>query len=303
MKMTGLCALISGLALSACAQSPFLFSGMRPDQINQTLNTIHAQEPNLESRIAAISERFLGIPYKVSPLGEGPGGEFDRNPLYRFDGLDCTTYVEETIALSLSSTLSQALDTLQKIRYKNGQISYQTRNHFPEADWIPNNIAAGFITDITERVAGAETRWAEKTVSKKSWYGAKTATDIHGFSQSTSAELKQKLADFQSLGQSIPDQTYKLPYVPIEILPQVIDRIPSGTIANLVRDPDGGVTMVSHQVLIIDKDGDKYVRHEGINNGAADVPFFDFFGRYADAKRKLLGLNLNQINNAAPAQP
>jgi len=111
--------------------------------IQEELRRIHQQAPSLAQRVEAVSELFLGVPYKLGSLGEGPDGEFDRDPLIRFDAFDCTTFVETVMALSLDSDLDSAVRTLQKIRYKDGQIGYATRNHFIELDWVPNNVRAG----------------------------------------------------------------------------------------------------------------------------------------------------------------
>ena len=109
-------------------------------RIQEELRRIHQQTASLPQRVEAVSELFLGAPYKHGALGEGPDGEFDRDPLIRFDAFDCTTFVETVMALSLDSDLNSAMRTLQKIRYKDGQIGYATRNHFIELDWVPNNV-------------------------------------------------------------------------------------------------------------------------------------------------------------------
>ncbi len=74
-------------------------------QLQEELRRIHQQAASLPQRVEAISELFLGVPYKLGALGEGPGGEFDRDPLIRFDAFDCTTFVETVMALALNSDL------------------------------------------------------------------------------------------------------------------------------------------------------------------------------------------------------
>src|SRR5438045_3508222 len=86
---------------------------------------------DLQRRVSSVSERFLGTPYKLGPLGEGSEGEFDRDPTMTFKQLDCTTYVEHVMAISLEPDLTRARATLQKIRYKDGVVRYDLRNHFP----------------------------------------------------------------------------------------------------------------------------------------------------------------------------
>ena len=127
-------------------------------QIQDAVRRIDRQTASLAQRVEAISALFLGVPYKLGPLGEGPDGEFDRDPLIRFDAFDCTTFIETVMALALDRDLGAAARTLQKIRYKDGQIGYATRNHFIELDWVPNNVRAGYLHDITAEVAGRKFR-------------------------------------------------------------------------------------------------------------------------------------------------
>ena len=54
----------------------------------------------LPERVVGVSARFLGVPYVVSPLGEGHGQ--DPDPLFRADAVDCLTFVEQSLALAYS---------------------------------------------------------------------------------------------------------------------------------------------------------------------------------------------------------
>jgi hypothetical protein len=300
--------LASAIAVSgaALAKDGDCFCRMTSAQISRALKKIHSENPGsderaLQSRMTQVSAYFLGTPYRLGPLGEGPTGEFSRLPLESFQAVDCTTLVEETMALSLEPDLDRALSVLQKIRYRGGQIVYFSRNHFPEADWIPNNIKAGYLADITRQVAGDKTRTARKIISKKNWYSAKTEADLAGLGDLSAAQRHQLLLRLRSLAEKVPDQAAELDYLPIKDLPAVIDQIPSGTIANLVRadDPKAPAssqsTMVTHQVLLVVKYGRTYVRHAAYGKQVEDVPALDYFKRYEYSKRKLLGLNLLEL--------
>lgn len=251
----------------------------------------------LNARIVSVSARFLGVPYKRGPLGEGPDGEFDRNPIVRYDAFDCTTFVETTMALALEPDKAKAEDLLQRIRYKDGVVEYSFRNHFVSVDWIPNNVKAGFIKDITRDVAGSRTRLAAKTVSKKAWYAAKSVNDLVGRDDLTDNEKQTLVGIWRRVGDGMPDQQASLPYLPIDALPRFLNKIPSGTIANLVRadEPDKPV-LVSHQVFLIDKDGKKFVREAAEGKDVRDVPALDYFKTYEGSKWPLLGLNLDAVS-------
>jgi hypothetical protein len=285
-------------AASAFAAGGPRFYGLPEKQIAAELKKIHKDNPDLRSRVEAVSAAFLGTPYKLGGLGEGTGSRFDQDPLYSFGYADCTTSVEQVMALSLTADLDKALhETLQKIRYKDGQVGYTTRNHFTEVDWVPNNAAAGYIEDITEKVSGAKTKYIRKLVSKRDWYAHKTLDDIQGFPPtSPPSERAARLAELQALASGFKDEASTIPYVPIDALPQFLPLIPSGTIANLVReDKADKPTIISHQILLVDKGGVKYVRHAAFGKEYLDVPALDYFYTYFNSSWKLLGLNLNRI--------
>lgn len=272
------------------------FYAMTPAERAAALQNIHKRHQTLAERVEAVSARFLGTPYKLGPLGEGPDGEFDRDPLMSFAQVDCTTFVEETMALALESDLAQAQTTLQKIRYRGGKVSYEARNHFTSADWVPNNVGAGYLEDITQEVAGSKTRTATKVISKRAWYAAKNAGDFKGQPGFSFDEKARLLPRWRALGASKPDQKVSLPYVPAADVASLISRIPSGTIANLVREdrPDKPV-LVSHQVLLIRRGETLYVRHARYGRVVEDAPLLDYLAIFAGSKWPLLGLNLNRV--------
>ena len=283
-------------AQPAAAQDAPHFKDMAEAQIAQSLRRIHESNPLLADRVLAVSGALLGIPYRLGPMGEGPDGEFDRGPTYSFQALDCTTFVEETMALSLESDLEKAKALLQKIRYKDGQVSYETRNHFPEVDWRSNNEAAGFLKDITADVAGGRTGVEHKLISKRAWYASHILSDIKGFSDLPPAQLEAKLQRLQKIGERFQDEVSTITYVPLPILAQVMDRIPSGTVANLVREdlPDHPQT-ITHQMLIVIKDGRRFVRHAAYGKAVEEAPAEDFFRRYDGASWRVVGVNLELI--------
>ncbi|MFT6268860.1 MAG: hypothetical protein ACJAVV_001675 [Alphaproteobacteria bacterium] len=142
-------------------------------QFAQTEDTIErliyqAQDLNQSERVAFFSKEFLETPYADGPLGDGDPNGYDSDPLYRFDLFDCTTYVETIMALSLAEDFSDFEQIIDAIRYRNGKVSYVTRNHFSSLDWIPNNKTAGFIENITNLVS--EPHWATTTINKVAWY-------------------------------------------------------------------------------------------------------------------------------------
>ncbi|MBN1783778.1 MAG: DUF1460 domain-containing protein [Alphaproteobacteria bacterium] len=60
------------------------------------------------------SEKFIGIRYQDSPLGEGPNALYDKDPLFRFDRFDCLTYVETVMAIYFSENNKKSLNKYYK---------------------------------------------------------------------------------------------------------------------------------------------------------------------------------------------
>jgi len=87
-----------------------------------------APNSNLATRIAYFSHALLNRPYVLGPLGEGTKALYDREPLYRNDVFDCTTFVETVLALSLSNNVNQFKEKMNHIRYKKPDKSGPWRN-------------------------------------------------------------------------------------------------------------------------------------------------------------------------------
>jgi len=116
-------------------------------------------------RLGFFASGFVGYPYHLFPLGEGI-----EKPRFDFSRFDCLTFVEEMLALTLSDSVDEVLPTLDRVRYKDGVVSFLARNHFPSIDWIPNN--SHLFRDITENF--------EHTFIEK-WIDRKTFFEEHGY--------------------------------------------------------------------------------------------------------------------------
>jgi hypothetical protein len=191
-------------------------------------------------------------PYIVEPLGEAEYGDISTRPLYRFDGFDCTTFVETMMALSLARDAADFRKLMNRIRYKAGMISYFSRNHFPTLDWIPNNVRAGFVRDVTSSVATAQE--SVTYIEKDRWY------------------LKKGLKSF------VPREKKswaRVPYIAKQDLlnEKVLSRIPSGAIFNVVRpawdlkEATGTALDVSHQGFVVREKGEVYIIHASNGRG------------------------------------
>ncbi len=114
--------------------------------LDSYLADLAVRELRFGARLTEVAVRSLGTPYADGPLGQGPEGTYDKDPLIDLTRVDCVTFVEQAIALAASSSYEEAINTLQQIRYRNGEISFESRHHFMISDWIANN---GFCRDVT----------------------------------------------------------------------------------------------------------------------------------------------------------
>ncbi|MCL2626415.1 MAG: DUF1460 domain-containing protein [Cystobacterineae bacterium] len=121
----------------------------------------------LQQRVLEISAGFLGTPYVFSPLGEGEG--VDADPLFRWDAVDCLTFVEQTMALSLADTWEEVLPLLNDIRYAEGIPQYEARNHLMEAQWLPLNLKKGYLKSLAASFPQVSVQRAQKRLSLETW--------------------------------------------------------------------------------------------------------------------------------------
>jgi N-acetylmuramoyl-L-alanine amidase-like len=97
-------------------------------------------------RIDILSRQFLGHPYQTNPLiGSAESPEVFTVSL---DAFDCVTYIETILALSLASNPDEFEKWLRKIRYQNGRIVWERRNHYMTG-WIRSNQRAGAVRRLS----------------------------------------------------------------------------------------------------------------------------------------------------------
>ncbi len=226
------------------------------------------------ARIDALSRLFVGVPYTDLPLGDGDSGP-EPGPLFRTDGVDCQTYVETVLAMANATGLDQAKAVLTDIRYADGKPSFQTRNHFTEAQWLPANARKGYLRDAVpalDKRAPAETL----TLAKSEW------TQIPALKRLASA--------------NIPDGKYQVRYLPLEEAGKRSKSIAPGTIVMVVREYDPGrVVRISHMGFVLSTDAGLVVRHAstGKERAVLDEPFDAFLQRQTEYKKwKVVGVAL-----------
>ncbi|MCF2444598.1 DUF1460 domain-containing protein [Dyadobacter sp. CY345] len=170
--------------LSVVAFSLFILSTQN-SQAQSTPQKVFAQKMELPgngdlgTQVLRMAESFLGTPYVASTLEGNPTEKL----VCRFDGLDCTTLVENSLALAISKNENLNYEgyktELTKIRYRNGVIDgYPSRLHYV-FDWMYENEKRGLLEDITEKVGGVPLKKEINFMSTHAnFYPALDATEV-----------------------------------------------------------------------------------------------------------------------------
>jgi len=101
-----------------------------------------------DNSLIYFARKLKSIPYVARTL---EGGECERL-VVNLRQLDCTTYVENVIALYLcikngKTTFRDFCNYLRNIRYENGIVTYPTRLHY-FSYWIEQNTLTGIVREI-----------------------------------------------------------------------------------------------------------------------------------------------------------
>ena len=180
-------------------------------------------------KIDFISSHFIDLPYQEDTLD---GDEAAREILtLNLAWLDCFTYLDYVEALRLSSRYEEIKGNLIRVRYKEGEIAYQSRKHF-FSDWPASD--SDRITDVTQAVGGVTAISVKKFLNKK--------------------------ADGTRYRAGIPVVARIITYIPSdEINQSVTARLKAGDYVSAYSQKAG--LDVSHTGIVIKKDNTLYLRH------------------------------------------
>jgi len=180
-------------------------------------------------RIQYISGKFLEVPYRESTLigNSTTGEEF----VVDLSGIDCFTFLDYVEALRRSSTFTDFLEKLKKVRYRSGTISFEMRNHF-FTDW--REYSGGSIKDITGEIGGERTRGSLKSLNLRS--------------------------DGNLFLDGLPVVERTIDYIPTaSIDDEVLNALDTGDYIGIYTETDG--LDVSHVGIAIQHDDGTYLRH------------------------------------------
>lgn len=103
---------------------------------------------NASKLVIDIARELRGIPYVAKTLEN----DSTENLVVNLRQLDCTTYVENVLAIYLcvkngSTSFDDFCQYLRKIRYAGGVVSYPSRQHY-FTEWIDENTKDGFVDEV-----------------------------------------------------------------------------------------------------------------------------------------------------------
>jgi hypothetical protein len=113
-------------------------------------------------RIAYLSGLFLDTEYQESTLSGSV--DTDEELVIDLEGVDCFTFIDYIEAMRLSGSFPEFIENLKRVRYREGEVSFEKRNHF-FTDWGEHN--SGFLTDVTEAVGTGNARRTMKRLNLK----------------------------------------------------------------------------------------------------------------------------------------
>jgi len=223
--------------------------------------------PAIGERVERLSALFVGVPYGDFPLGEGSGVE--PQPRWRVDKVDCQTFVETVLAMANAKSLDRARAILDDIRYAGDppKVSFATRNHFTEAQWLPSNVKKGYLQEQTRLV---EPGAAETSLSLRR------------------AEWERVAGLRRLIPAKVPQGDFPIHYLTLDEAKKRAASIEPGSVLLVVRQRDPKrVVRVSHMGFVVRKDGALYVRHAsmGEERRVIDLELSRFIDKQREYKK------------------
>ena len=121
-----------------------------PEKVNTLLHQVSALSKT-EEKIDLLSRQFLNVPYRENTLT----GSQDKPEIFmvNLEEVDCFTFIDYVEAMRLSKSLNEVKDRLKVVRYQEGVVNFNNRNHF-FVNWRENN--SDFVEDVTTIIGFCE---------------------------------------------------------------------------------------------------------------------------------------------------
>ncbi len=169
-----------------------------------------------------ISRNFIGKDY----FTEKENSIFVEPPIFNVNNFNCVTFVEIVLGFCISNNFNELDENLKRIKYKNGNIDFLSRNHFITTDWVPNNYL--LLKDITKNIT-KDYKTKIVKIDKKSWI-IKNFKEYYDFLKLNNQ--LQKLDDFKVIEQ-------KIDYISSDFIlnnDEFIKNLPDESIVFIIKD-------------------------------------------------------------------
>jgi hypothetical protein len=257
------------------------------DEANDTIriNTLLSKGANVkgssEDCIAALGREFIGTPYVASTLEDSV-----ERLTVNLDELDCTTYIETVMALTLTinegrSSWRDFLYNLERLRYRNGTIDgYSSRLHYV-SDWVVDNVHRGIFSEVTTQIPQHD--YIVKTLDYMTSHRDQ-------YPQLADSAQYERIKNVE-----VGYRSHRFPYIKRERLNNkpVKGELRSGDIIAIVTRTAG--LDVSHFGIVIVDNGTPYLMHASSTAKSVVIdktPLFDMLRR----SRTAIGIRVFRIS-------
>jgi hypothetical protein len=260
MKIKLVVAILFLMTFTINAQKKFY--EINKSELNDILIQKASENLTVTERMSFFSEMFMGMPYGLTCVGDGPYALYDTKPLLTFDTTNCMVYCEDVLALSISDSYENFFNNLQQIRYKDGIIGMKQRNHYTMADWLPEN--RWLLHDVAKIIAGTEAKTITRTISHKKFFAGKGIKDLRYIKD---------------------DRTITVNYISFNKLMNVENNFRNGDIlALLFKNLDN--IFAAHMLMFYETPDGKVIRESSLSKGTVlDTPFDEWVAKYQKSKR------------------
>lgn len=268
------------LPLAAGAQSIRWHNEAQDTTIITRLLADHGTIANPNARVEAFGRCFLETPYAAGTLEHDSEEALTVN----LDELDCTTFVENVMALAITggerrSSWRDFLYNLRNIRYRGGEVNgYASRLHYI-SDWVVDNVHRGNFNEVTNRFSDAqyEVKTLDFMSANRQLYPA--LSDSAAYAEIKSAEIgyrnhRYPIIKTKSIGKAA--KTFLKP----------------GDIVALTTSKKG--LDVSHMGIIVFEGGEPHLMHASSKSGKVIVDKLPL-GEYMQKNRSLTGIRIFRL--------
>lgn len=241
-------------------------------ELNRILTEKSAENLTVTERMTFYSKMFLGMPYGLTCVGDGPYALYDSQPQLTFDTTNCMVYCEDVLALSISDSYENFFNNLQQIRYKDGIVGMKTRNHYTMGDLLPEN--SWLLHDVAKEVAGSNAKTLTRTISHKKFFTGKGIEDMRYVKD---------------------DRIITINYIPFYAMMEAKKNFQNGDILALMfRNLDD--IFSGHMLMAYNTPNGKVIRESSLSKATVlDTPYDEWVEQFKNSK-KYIGIALMRVS-------